>query len=303
MRSSRVTTKDYLYNGKELDTDFGLNWYHYGARMYDPSIARFTGVDPIVDKFAHVSTYNYAENEPVAHIDLWGLQRAAPPPPGTAVRPGTTINSGATRAAANWRNQGALDPQPLIDAQQQINSNGGFSNTSGGREAAINAPNSISNDPLLREIKENNAISLIQSYYDDEPGFGEESGGTLPFLLSLTDGGYQTSEDDFNSITLFRGVHVNHPDLPNAKMGVAVPWGGHDDPALHNFGDNQSNFTSWTSIPTEANKWARREGAGGIILIKQFHTSELTSSPNRKHGEGEFLVRGVVTGALPKPAY
>ena len=32
------------------------------------------GVDPISEKFPHVSTYNYAENEPIGHIDLWGLQ-------------------------------------------------------------------------------------------------------------------------------------------------------------------------------------------------------------------------------------
>ena len=31
-------------------------------------------MDPISDQFPHVSTYNYAENEPVANIDLWGLQ-------------------------------------------------------------------------------------------------------------------------------------------------------------------------------------------------------------------------------------
>lgn len=64
----------YLYNGKELDTDFGLNWYHYGFRMCDPAIARFTGVDPISDQFTHVSTYNYAENRPINGIDLHGLQ-------------------------------------------------------------------------------------------------------------------------------------------------------------------------------------------------------------------------------------
>ena len=32
-------------------------------------------MDPISDQFQHVSTYNYAENEPVGSIDLWGLQR------------------------------------------------------------------------------------------------------------------------------------------------------------------------------------------------------------------------------------
>jgi len=65
----------YQYNGKELHDDFGLGWYAYGARFYDPVIARFTGVDPIADRFPWVSTYNYAENEPIANIDLHGLQK------------------------------------------------------------------------------------------------------------------------------------------------------------------------------------------------------------------------------------
>lgn len=27
----------YRYNGKELNEDFGLGWYDYGARWYDPA--------------------------------------------------------------------------------------------------------------------------------------------------------------------------------------------------------------------------------------------------------------------------
>ena len=70
--------QDFLYNGKEYETTEDLNWYFYGARWYDPAIGRFTGVDPIAAEFAHVSGYNYAENSPIAYIDLWGLQRALP---------------------------------------------------------------------------------------------------------------------------------------------------------------------------------------------------------------------------------
>ena len=62
----------YRYNGKELDEV--SKTYEYGFRYYDPTIGRFTGVDPIADQFAWVSPFNYAENEPIAHIDLHGLQ-------------------------------------------------------------------------------------------------------------------------------------------------------------------------------------------------------------------------------------
>lgn len=66
---------DYLYNGKELDKELGLNLQHYGARLYDNVLGRFTGVDPISEQFAWVSTFNYAENEPTGAIDLHGLQK------------------------------------------------------------------------------------------------------------------------------------------------------------------------------------------------------------------------------------
>jgi len=54
------------------------SWRSYGAREYDASVGRFFGVDPVIEKFPWVTPYNYAENEPVGHIDLWGLQKAKP---------------------------------------------------------------------------------------------------------------------------------------------------------------------------------------------------------------------------------
>ncbi len=70
------TENRYRYNGKEYHQELGLGLYDYGFRWYDPAIGRFTGVDPIAEDFNWVTPYNYVENEPVAHIDLWGLQKA-----------------------------------------------------------------------------------------------------------------------------------------------------------------------------------------------------------------------------------
>ena len=59
----------YKYNGKELDTRKGLNWYDYGARYYDPALGRFTVVDSVAEKHYYASPYIYCNNLPMRYID------------------------------------------------------------------------------------------------------------------------------------------------------------------------------------------------------------------------------------------
>ena len=70
--ASEENVQPYKYNGKELDTKKGLNWYDYGARRYDAALGRFTTTDRFAEKYYSMSSYQYGGNNPVGNIDVNG---------------------------------------------------------------------------------------------------------------------------------------------------------------------------------------------------------------------------------------
>ncbi len=64
-----ASSQRYKYNGKELDRTHGLDWYDYGARMYDPALARWMVPDPLAEKYYSVSPYAYCHDNPINAID------------------------------------------------------------------------------------------------------------------------------------------------------------------------------------------------------------------------------------------
>ena len=59
----------YGFNGKEKDPNIVSEDYDYGARIYDTRLVRWLSADPLQNKYADLSPYNYCANSPICAKD------------------------------------------------------------------------------------------------------------------------------------------------------------------------------------------------------------------------------------------
>ncbi len=63
----------YKFATKELQDEFNLQQYDFGARYYDPAIARWSSPDPVADLAADWTPFRYGFNNPMTFSDPSGM--------------------------------------------------------------------------------------------------------------------------------------------------------------------------------------------------------------------------------------
>ena len=110
--STGNAVQPYKYNGKELDRTHGLDWYDYGARHLAPDASRFTTIDPMAEKYYHLTPYAYCANNPVRYIDVNGDSITIDQESIMAIYNGLKEGS---QISMNF-NDGVLDPSSISEA-------------------------------------------------------------------------------------------------------------------------------------------------------------------------------------------
>ena len=312
--TSGTTPTSRRFTGQLEEGTIGL--YDYGARFYDPLLGRFLSADTVVPEPGNpqaLNRYAYVLNNPLKYIDPTGhrvlLEDAFVTPSGVYVSEfsvhvlsngtirivggGQYFPTDAHRVAANYAPAGIV-PEHFR--------NSAFAK--GFIESAVQlgyANRSVLSDPMLSMLALGAAAAAMESY---DEGMG--GGASVPAGERLwnTETWWDTAARKAAGRQLYRGLPSDHPQLEIYKRtGIVQPWGGDATLEKHvNWNETRSNYTSWTTDPVVARRFA---GPGGTVL-----TVNEADIPNRTYnsylwsrfpGEREVTIEGPVHGAQVVP--
>ena len=249
----------YTYNGKENHSEIGLGWLDYGARWYDPTIGRFSSVDPLANEFSMWSTYVIGFTNPIRYIDPDG--RASKPVNDILVK--QTKDEKETSAESTWLvyPTGTFDNTSLTDLQEMSVTE--IIDTYGEPEAT-RIGSSLPDNPASEENPDGNA-TITEGRYTYEKG----SFTRIENVLHLSEGRGQG-----NVSTIF----------PNKKHGgknIATEVAGHagkkewQTPLLNGKEPNANKGSSGCPTCVRFGSMFRNlDNTGNFLIVRQNDKSE-----------------------------
>jgi RHS repeat-associated protein len=164
---------------REKQSKTHVNLYDYGARYYDPQIARWTTQDPMIEKHYEWTSYAYVYNNPISFFDPFGLDSAQR---AQAVNkaleyvnknPGDSYPTDKESAAGQFRGKpgekvdcaGMVD-NAIVAGDEPSSKNNGKDN---GVANVMAQSDKVGDKDDMSKAVEGNAITLNNTLKDDKP--------------------------------------------------------------------------------------------------------------------------------------
>jgi RHS repeat-associated protein len=247
---------DYLFGGKEWDSELGLYWM--GVRLYDPVAGQFTSRDALEQ---YRNPYSFTGGSPLDNVDPWGLE--------TVGDDQSWVSNDPNAEGTDFTIQSTIDPAPSPTIAQGA--------LDGVGEVAKGTAESIANKPYISPDLD--AVAGIGQIAFGLYELGKSSLQLIKHGANMTD--YQFGKQYTKAAIGWIGVGASvlggagAGSLKTTRVGRWMSKAEYE--AMRNTGKVQESWSGTThvSMPANSESYVRQTGVGNYFVEFNVPTSSL----------------------------